>query len=115
VQRLRALDAINEQAQTLALADAASVMRLSLAHTEILDEATQLYLRDRDRESYQPPEERARIATLNELALPLMQLILDLRVSCSVSARASAGTRYRLKSDTHERPVIEREAACGFY
>jgi lipopolysaccharide export LptBFGC system permease protein LptF len=80
VQRLRALDAINEQAQTLALADAASVMRLSLAHTEILDEATQLYLRDRDRESYQPPEERARIATLNELALPLMQLILDLRV-----------------------------------
>jgi hypothetical protein len=38
-----------------------------------------MYLRERDTESYQSPEERARLAALRGLADPLIELSCELR------------------------------------
>jgi hypothetical protein len=84
VLRLREIDAVSESVHALSVANGIGVLRLSLADCEVLDAAVEVYLRERDLESYQSPEKRARLALLNEFASPLVQLILDLRAPTAV-------------------------------
>ena len=86
VLALRALDTVTDQAQRLASGDPRGVLRLSLTSAEALNKATELYLSERDVESYQPIEERERISALNELAVPVLQLVMDLRAAVLYSA-----------------------------
>jgi hypothetical protein len=53
-------------------------VRLSADQVRILIEASWSYIAERDAETYQPPEERARIAELTGLSDGLFELVADL-------------------------------------
>jgi hypothetical protein len=53
-------------------------IRLDATDTRILIEAVSAYVMERDTESYQPPEERARIAALSSLVDPLFDLVAQI-------------------------------------
>jgi hypothetical protein len=81
VQAMRAMDSVSEQAHRRGDATVPAVMRIDSADAGTLSEAVGLYVAERDVESYQPPEERERIATLTELSGPLRQVAIDLRIA----------------------------------
>jgi hypothetical protein len=58
--------------------DAKASIRINGDEVRLLIEAVVAYISERDTESYQPPEERARIAELSALLDPLFDLALDL-------------------------------------
>ncbi|MGA2009537.1 MAG: hypothetical protein ABSH51_03230 [Solirubrobacteraceae bacterium] len=89
VLELRALDGLSDQTESHG--EAAAVVRVSFADARTLAEATALYVADRDVESYQSPEERARIALLSELSEPLRRVAFDLRDAEIRLARQPAG------------------------
>lgn len=51
------------------------VLRVSRADAVALADAAALYVAERDTESYQPPQERERIAALRELDAPLRDML----------------------------------------
>jgi hypothetical protein len=53
-------------------------VRLNADHVRVLIAAAVAYVSERDVESYQPPEERERIAELSGLVDPLFDLVADL-------------------------------------
>ena len=53
-------------------------IRLDAIDTRLLIEAVSAYVMERDTESYQPPEERARIAALSSLVDPLFDLVAQI-------------------------------------
>jgi hypothetical protein len=55
-----------------------AVVRLNADQARLLIEALWAYIAERDVDAYQPPEERARIAELSEMADPLFDLVADL-------------------------------------
>ncbi|MEA2439202.1 MAG: hypothetical protein QOH76_626 [Thermoleophilaceae bacterium] len=58
--------------------DAKASIRVNGDEVRLLIEAVVAYLSERDTETYQPPEERARLAELSSLVDPLFDLALDL-------------------------------------
>jgi hypothetical protein len=80
-------DAVGEMRAAGALADAIDSqrgmpelgpLRLNADQVRVLIEAVTAYRAERDVESYQPPEERARIAVLGDLIDPLFDLVAEL-------------------------------------
>jgi hypothetical protein len=55
-----------------------SPVRLNADQARLLIEAVTAYRAERDVESYQPPEERARIAVMGDLIDPLFDLVAEL-------------------------------------
>jgi hypothetical protein len=55
-----------------------ATVRLNADHVRLLIGAASAYVMERDVESYQPPEERERIAQLAALVDPLFDLVADL-------------------------------------
>jgi hypothetical protein len=79
VLELRALDALAAQLDELAELGGHAAVRTSVAGVSALAQAALVYVRERDTESYQSPEERERIAALADLADPLIELACELR------------------------------------
>jgi hypothetical protein len=95
-------DAVGELRGSGALADAIdshrgieerAPLRLNADQTRLLIEAVSAYRAERDVESYQPPEERARIAVLGALIDPLFDLVAELdRADKVLAARSYRGS-----------------------
>ena len=78
VLALRALTAVDDVlAQTTAL-ESEALVTLSREQARVLCEVAGTYVTERDVDSYQAPEERARIARLRALAGPLMDTCCEL-------------------------------------
>lgn len=74
-----AATAVADQASALAREESDATLRLERGGVGVLGEAVNLYLAERDVDSYQSPEERARIDRLRALVDPLLDLAIDLR------------------------------------
>jgi hypothetical protein len=70
-------------------AEGRAELRLNADHARMLIEAASGYRSERDVESYQPPEERSRIAVLGELIDPLFDLVAELDRADKVLAAQS--------------------------
>jgi hypothetical protein len=79
VLELRALSALAEQVDELVALGGHAVVRTDADGASALAQAALTYVRERDTESYQSPEERERLAALRELADPLIELACELR------------------------------------
>jgi hypothetical protein len=79
VLELRALTVLAEQVDDLAAAEGHAAVRTDRGGVCALVEAVLIYVRERDVEGYQSPEERERIGALRELADPLIELACELR------------------------------------
>jgi hypothetical protein len=78
VLALRTLTTVDDLlAQTTSL-ESEALVELTRAHALALCEMAGSYVTERDVDSYQPPEERARIAELRDLAGPLMDACCEL-------------------------------------
>ena len=64
-------------------------LRVNADHARLLIEAVSAYRSERDVESYQPPEERARIAVMGDLIDPLFDLVAELDRADKVLAAQS--------------------------
>jgi hypothetical protein len=72
---LRSAGALADQLDEFRGLEGLSPVRLNGDQARVLIGAAWAYLAERDTESYQPPEERARIAELGEVVDPLFDLI----------------------------------------
>ena len=79
VLELRALSTVAEQIDELAALGGHAVVRTVADGVVVLAQAALVYVRERDTESYQSPEERERIAALHGLGEPLIELACELR------------------------------------
>ena len=79
VLELRALTPLAEQIDDLAAADGHAVVQTDRSGVCTLVEAVLIYVRERDVEGYQSPEERERLTALRELSDPLVELACELR------------------------------------
>jgi hypothetical protein len=79
VLELHGLDALAEQLDQLAALGGHAPVRADADGVSALARAALVYVRERDTESYQSPEERERIAALSDLADPLIELACELR------------------------------------
>jgi hypothetical protein len=79
VLELRALSTLAEQIDQLAALGGHAVVRTDADGASALAQAALTYVRERDTESYQSPEERERLAALRDLADPLIELACELR------------------------------------
>ena len=75
---LRAAGALADHLDEFRGEDGLAPVRLRADQARLLIEAVCAYRTERDVESYQPPEERARIAELADLVDPLFDLVADL-------------------------------------
>ena len=78
VAALRGAGALADRLDEFRGVEGRAPVRLGADHVRVLIEAASAYLAERDTESYQPPEERARLAELSELIDPLFDLVSDL-------------------------------------
>jgi hypothetical protein len=78
VLELRAAGALADQIDEHRGVEAKSSIRVNGDEVRLLIEAVVAYISERDTESYQSPEERARLAELSALLDPLFDLALDL-------------------------------------
>jgi hypothetical protein len=78
VIELRASAALADRFDEHRGVDAKASIRVNGDEVRLLIEAVVAYLSERDTESYQPPEERARLAELSPLLDSLFDLALDL-------------------------------------
>jgi len=79
VLALHGLDALAEQLDGLATLGGHAPVRTGADGVSALAQAALVYVRERDTESYQSPEERERIAALSDLSDPLIELACELR------------------------------------
>ena len=79
VLELHGLDALAEQLDGLAAQGGHAPVRSGADGVSALAQAALVYVRERDTESYQSPEERERIAALSDLSDPLIELACELR------------------------------------
>lgn len=86
---LREVGALADALDDLAAAGGHAVIRVGTDEAAALAEAARTYLRERDTESYQSPEERDRLAALGTLVDPLAELEDELRAT---ARRLSAGS-----------------------
>lgn len=78
VLELRAAGALADRIDELRGVEGRAPVRLDADEARLLMGAASAYVAERDTESYQPPEERARIAELSALVDPLFDLAADL-------------------------------------
>src|SRR5256885_15694387 len=78
VIELRAAAALADRIDEHRGVEAKAPMRVNVDEVRLLIEAAVAYVSERDTESYQPPEERARIGELSALLDPLFDLALEL-------------------------------------
>jgi hypothetical protein len=78
VLELRAAGALADQIDEHRGVEAKSSIRVNGDEVRLLIEAVVAYISERDTESYQSPEERARLTELSALLDPLFDLALDL-------------------------------------
>ena len=78
VLEMRAAGALADRLDEHRGVEGRALIRVSADQVRTLIEAASSYLMERDTESYQPPEERARIAKLSELVDPLFDLVAEL-------------------------------------
>ena len=75
---LRAAGALADRIDQHRGVEGRSQVRLNADHARLLIEAVSAYLMERNVDSYQPPEERDRLATLQALVDPLFDLVAEL-------------------------------------
>jgi hypothetical protein len=78
VIELRAAGALADRLDEHRGVDALAPVRLEARQVRLLIEVVWGYIAERDIDSYQPPEERARLAELKSLADPLFDLVAEL-------------------------------------
>jgi hypothetical protein len=78
VIELRAAAALADRIDEHRGVDAKAPIRVNADEVRLLIEAVVAYVSERDTDSYQPPEERARITELSGLLDPLFDLALEL-------------------------------------
>jgi hypothetical protein len=78
VLELRAAAALADQIDEHRGVEAKSSIRVNGDEVRLLIDAVVTYVSERDTETYQPPEERTRLAELSTLLDPLFDLALDL-------------------------------------
>ena len=78
VLELRAAGALADRIDEFRGVEGNAPVRLNADQVRLAIEALWAYIAERDIETYQPPEERARIAELSALADPLFDLVGDL-------------------------------------
>ena len=78
VLELRAADAFADRLDEHRGLEGMAPVRMNADHVRLLIGAASAYVMERDVESYQPPEERERIAQLSGLVDPLFDLVADL-------------------------------------
>jgi hypothetical protein len=78
VIELRAAAALADRIDEHRDVDAKAPIRVNADEVRLLIEAVVTYVSERDTESYQPPEERARLGELSALLDPLFDLALEL-------------------------------------
>jgi hypothetical protein len=78
VLELRATGALADRIDEYRGIEGMAPLRLNADHVRVLIGAASAYVMERDVESYQPPEERDRIALLRCLIDPLFDLVADL-------------------------------------
>lgn len=78
VIELRSVGALADRIDEHRGVDARAPIRVNGDEVRLLIEAVVAYVSERDTESYQPPEERARIGVLSALLDPLFDLALEL-------------------------------------
>jgi hypothetical protein len=78
VIELRAAGALADRIDEHRDVEAKAPVRVNGDEVRLMIEAVVAYVSERDTESYQPPEERARIAELSALLDPLFDLALEL-------------------------------------
>jgi hypothetical protein len=78
VIELRAAGALADRLDEHRGLEGRAPVRVNADQVRVLIEAVSAYVMERDTESYQPPEERARIAALSGLVDPLFDLVAQL-------------------------------------
>jgi hypothetical protein len=78
VVELRAAGALADRIDQFRAAEERAPLRLHAGDVRVLIEAVSSYLMERNVDSYQPPEERDRLATLQALVDPLFDLVAEL-------------------------------------
>jgi hypothetical protein len=78
VLELRAAGALADRLDEHRGIEGLAPVRLNADHVRVLIGAASAYVMERDVESYQPPEERERIAQLSRAIDPLFDLVADL-------------------------------------
>ena len=78
VLELRAAGALADRLEQHRGIEGRAPVRVNADHVRLLIGAASAYVMERDVESYQPPEERERIAALRGLVDPLFDLVADL-------------------------------------
>jgi hypothetical protein len=78
VVELRAAGALADRIDEFREVEGLAPIRVDANQVRLLLEALWAYIAERDTETYQPPEERARIAELAALADPLFDLVAEL-------------------------------------
>jgi hypothetical protein len=91
VLELRAAGALADRMDEFRDAEGLAPVRLDSAQVRLLIEAVWAYIAERDIETYQPPEERARLEELGRLTDPLFDLVAELDRADSILANP----RYR--------------------
>jgi hypothetical protein len=78
VIELRAAGALADRLDDHRGVEGRAPVRLTADQVRVLIEAVSAYVMERDTETYQPPEERARIAALSGLVDPLFDLVAQI-------------------------------------
>lgn len=86
---LRAAAALADRLDEHRDVEGQALVRLNAEHVRTLLDAASAYVAERDTESYQPPEERARIGELSSLVDPLFDLAAQLDRADEVLAAQS--------------------------
>jgi hypothetical protein len=89
VVELRAAGALADRIEEFRDVEGLAPVRVDAEQVRILIEALWTYIAERDTETYQPPEERARLAELTVLSDPLFDLLANLDRADSVLGGAS--------------------------
>ena len=78
VLELRSAGALADRLDEFRGVEGRAPVRLNADHVRLLIESASAFRSERDVDSYQPPEERARLAGLGELIDPLFDLLAEL-------------------------------------
>jgi hypothetical protein len=78
VTEMRAAGALADRLDEHRGVEGRALLRMNADHARMLIESASGYLMERNVDSYQSPEERARLAQLKELIDPLFDLVADL-------------------------------------
>ena len=91
VIELRSAGALADRLDEFRGVEGRAPVRLTADHVRMIIEAASSYRSERDVDSYQSPEERARLAVLAELIDPLFDLLADLDRADEVLAAQAYG------------------------